>query len=146
MVSEQSQRQQDPQEPEQVHDEHEALKLGEQGPDGAVDGVAKQDDGPEEQGPVPVLHHAGVFRVREQDQALDHGAGQVAARRHQGLPARQGEPAGEVAEELARARRREHRDPVVLPARRRCHGDQLGERGEYGEGACPDHDEAVDDA
>lgn len=146
MLTQQNQWQHDGEESEKMSDQYETLELSKQRPDSAIYGVPKQDDSPEEKRAVPILHCSAVFGVGEQNQTLNHRAGDKAARCDQSLPTRKCQPGGEVSKKLPRAWWRKHRDPMVLPTRGRCHGYQFGERCEYGQCARPDDNESVNNA
>lgn len=131
-------------EAENVQNEDEALKLGERRADDGIDEDGKENDGPEEQSSLPRLRLvAGTNSHR--DETLNHGSCEETRRGHRALPASDGQPTRDIAEELGARPRRQHSHPVILAAGRRCHGEQFGKSSEDAEVADPDNDETVDD-
>lgn len=65
---------------------------------------------------MPVLHHGRVFRMRKQNEALNHSPADEGAGGDERLPSGDGQPTGQVPEELSGRRGRQHRNPMVLPA------------------------------
>ncbi|KAK8140836.1 hypothetical protein G3M48_001669 [Beauveria asiatica] len=137
-------RDEDAKEADNVQDENHALNLGQQRADDGVDEDGDEHHGPDNQRALPRL--PVVLGPGEADEALQHAAGQVRARRRRALPPGHRQPARDVAEKLGAAPRRHHRHPVVLAARRRRHRDQLAQRREDGQVAGPDKQEAVHEA
>lgn len=115
VVAKGPQRDDDGKEADDVDDEQHALELGEVSAQHRVAQHGEHDDRPQHQGALVRLRR--VAGVVEGDQALDHGAAEVSDRGAGALPASYRQPAGDVAEELGAAARREHGHPVVLAAR-----------------------------
>lgn len=101
-----------------MNDHRQALDEGKLLGEDGVEEDRKSCDGYGQEGTVPVLGHIGV-RVVEHDEPLDHGPTQVCARGAVGLPAKDTDPADDVAQGLLMFPRRKFGNPVVLAATRR---------------------------
>ena len=93
MGTKQRQRQYNSEEAQDMQNQHKAFELLQQGSNSSVDAVTNQYHCPEQERAVPVLHDSSVFRVREQNQTLDHSAGDESAGSYERLPTRDSEPA-----------------------------------------------------
>lgn len=133
VFAEKRQREDDTKEAENMDDERQALELGEESRKGHIDYGDEGQDSPQDQGAVPRLGALSVLGMGQADDALDLGAGQQPRRSEGSLPSYQGQPPGDVSKGLLVCGRCQHTNPMVLAARRWCHGSHLGQGGHEGQ-------------
>ncbi|KKA23821.1 hypothetical protein T310_2172 [Rasamsonia emersonii CBS 393.64] len=124
-----------------VEDDGHDLDAGQRAGNDGVDEDGHGDDEPGQQRALPLL--GLVVGVVEDEQPLQHGAGEDGLGGHRGDPGQRGQPADDVAGEDAVARGREHVHPVVLAGSDGGHGCQLGDDGVHRQRRAPGDDEAV---
>jgi hypothetical protein len=100
------------QESKDVDDQHDVLKYGHSSSTINITEVHDESDGPNHHRALPIRR--GVRFLVHVDKRLNHSPDKERTRSSTSLPAHNGHPAGEVAEQFLVIRRSEFRDPICV--------------------------------